>query len=152
MPPPPSHIYPPPPRVDYESAYYGSSYPPAHHPHPLPTPPLGTNGKPESFAFVETAATHSSKTVNGTQTGLNREYYENGNGAKTEGAQPMKSTNSSQESKDGEEKEAKKQVEGEGPPESPLESKVDQIPLVVMPYFSPRKCPSHFDSLEYLSF
>lgn len=73
---PPGHIYPPPPRVEYESSYYGNSYTPTHLPHPNPSPPLVAAGKLDFPTSMEPGLEFSKKVKSRSQEGLSKEYYE----------------------------------------------------------------------------
>lgn len=101
-PPSPSHIYPPPPRVDYDSAYYGNSYTPAHLPHPDSSPLPVAGGKPDVPMFMEPGFEFPKKPKSRSQEGFNRGFYENSTEVAVQGsgAPSMKVIESIEEAKE----------------------------------------------------
>lgn len=127
-PPPPGHIYPPPPRTEYDSAYCGNSYTPAYLPGP---PPVG-GGKLDAPTFIEPGLEYPKKSKSRSQEGLSREFYENDKevGVQNNGALQIGAIDSIEEAKEVEGKEGGECPENEDPTEKEKEDIRDKkIPM-----------------------
>lgn len=131
LPPPPlGHIYPPPPRMEFENAYYANSYTSTHLPQPNPSPSLVTGGK---LDLMESSLELSKKAKRKSQEGLSKEYYENNEevGVQKNGALPVGMIASIEEAKEVDGKEDRKYPESEGSMEKEKEHFKDKnsIPI-----------------------